>query len=126
MLSPAGAFCAMLYPLMPTPELASLMLLFAIIGTTASAATSPSCIIAITPGELRGQATALFYFVVNLLGALLAPPLVSFVTDWMGTPDDLKFAMVLVAAGFSVVMLSVLFAGLDSFKRSAMACAAMG
>ncbi len=117
---------AMLYPLMPTPELASLMLLFAIIGTTASAATSPSCIIVITPGELRGQATAMFYFVVNLLGALIAPPLVGFVTDVMGAPDDLKYAMVIVAAAFGIVMLSVLFAGLGSFKHSAAERAAVG
>jgi MFS family permease len=110
---------AMLYPLMPSAELASVMLFFAIIGTSASAATSPSCIIAITPGELRGLATAMFYFAVNLLGALIAPPVVGIVTDWMGAPEDLKYAMVIVAFGFSIVMLGVLVFGLASFKRSA-------
>ena len=117
---------AMLYPLMPSAELASVMLFFAIIGTSASAATSPSCIIAITPGELRGLATAMFYFAVNLLGALIAPPVVGIVTDWMGAPEDLKYAMVIVAFGFSIVMLGVLVFGLASFKRSAAERAAAG
>ena len=109
-----------LYPLMPTPELASFMVFFAIVATTASAATSPSCIIAITPGELRGQATAVFYLVINLIGSLLTPPLLGAITDWFGNPEDLRYALVIVTASFGAVMLAVLWAGYGSFKRSAM------
>ena len=108
-----------LYPLMPTPELAALMFFFAIFATTLTTATSPSCIIAITPGELRGQAIALFYLIINLGGALVTPPLLGAITDWMGDPKDLKYAMVMVTAGFGAVMLIVLWAGFGSFKRSA-------
>ncbi len=116
----------LLYPLMPTPELASAMVFFAVVATTASAATSPSCIIAITPGELRGQATAVFYLVINLIGSLLTPPLLGAMTDWFGDPADLRYALVIVTAGFGAIMLIVLWAGFGSFKRSAAERAGVG
>lgn len=115
-----------LYPLMPTPELASVMLFIFVFGMSVASGTSPSCIIAITPGELRGQATALFFFVINLGGSLISPPLVGLLTDAMGDPADLKYALAFVALGFSVFMVSTLWFGLRSFKHSAAALTAAG
>ena len=108
-----------LYPLMPTAELSAAMFAVAIFATTMTAATSPSCIIAITPGELRGQATALFYLVINLIGSLVTPPLLGAITDAFGNPKDLKYAIVIVTAGFGTVMLLTFWRGFESFKQSA-------
>lgn len=115
-----------LYPLMPTPELASVMLFIFVLGMSIASGTSPSCIIAITPGELRGQATALFFFIINLGGSLISPPLVGLLTDAMGDPADLKYALALVALGFGLFMIAALWLGLRSFKRSAAALAEAG
>jgi len=95
------------------------MFAVAIFATTMTAATSPSCIIAITPGELRGQATALFYLVINLIGSLVTPPLLGAITDAFGNPKDLKYAIVIVTAGFGTVMLLTFWRGFESFKQSA-------
>lgn len=115
-----------MYPLMPSPELASVTLFMFVFGMSIASGTSPSCIIAITPGELRGQATALFFFIINLFGALISPPLVGFVTDVMGDPADLKYALAVVALGFSAFMIVTLWLGLRSFKHSAAALTAAG
>ena len=81
--------------------------------------TSPSCIIAITPGELRGQATVVFFFVINLFGALVGPTLTGLLTDLMGDPADLKYSLAIVALVFGVFMNVVLWLGFKSFKQSA-------
>ena len=117
---------AVLYPLMPTPELGSAMLFMFMLGMSIASGTSPSCIIAITPGELRGQATVVFFFTINLFGSLAGPPLVGFITDAMGDPADLKYGLAYVAAGFGLFMILVLWAGFGSFKRSAAERAAAG
>ena len=115
LLVPATA----LYPLMPKPELSAVFFAVAIFATTMSAATSPSCIIAITPGELRGQAIALFYLVINLCGSMITPPLLGAITDAFGDPKDLKYAIVIVSVGFGVVMIAIFWWGFGTFKRSA-------
>ena len=117
---------SVLYPLMPTPFLSAGLFAVAIFATTMSAATSPSCIIAITPGELRGQAIALFYLVINLIGSLFTPPLLGAITDAFGDPKDLKYAIALVSAGFGVVMIAIFWWGFGTFKRSAEERAGMG
>lgn len=115
-----------LYPLMPTPVLSAVFFAVAIFATTASAATSPSCIIAITPGELRGQAIALFYLVINLLGSMVTPPLLGAITDAFGDPRDLKYAIVIVSVSFGVVMIGIFWWGFETFKKSAEERAGVG
>jgi len=110
---------SVLYPLMPTPFLSAALFAIAIFATTMSAATSPSCIIAITPGELRGQATALFYLVINIVGSLFTPPLLGAITDAFGDPKDLKYAIALVSGAFGVVMIAIFWWGFATFKKSA-------
>ena len=110
---------SVLYPLMPTPFLSAALFAVAIFATTMSAATSPSCIIAITPGELRGQATALFYLVINMVGSLFTPPLLGAITDAFGDPKDLKYAIALVSGAFGAVMIAIFWWGFATFKKSA-------
>ena len=110
---------ATLFPLMPSAELASVLLFIYFLGMSIASGTSPSCIIAITPGELRGQATVVFFFTINLFGALVGPPLVGIITDVMGDPTDLKYGLAFVALGFGLFMNVVLWLGFKRFKQSA-------
>jgi len=114
---------ATIFPLMPSAELASVMLFIYFLGMSIASGTSPSCIIAITPGELRGQATVVFFFVINLFGSLVGPPMVGLITDAMGDPTDLKYGLAIVALVFGIFMNVVLWLGFNSFKQSANALA---
>lgn len=72
----------------------------------------PTTLQDIVPGWLRGQATALFFFVINLLGLGIGPTAVALVTDRVfGYDAALRYSIPLVAIPLilvgSVLLLSV-------------------
>jgi MFS family permease len=72
----------------------------------------------ITPNQMRAQTTALYYFVINILG-LLGPTVVGLVTDY-GFGDDgaLRWSLSIVCAGASVLGLVFLTANLPHYRAS--------
>ena len=112
-----------LFPLMPSGELAVAMLFIGFVGMSITSGTSPSSIIAITPSDLRGQMTALFWMVINLFGALVGPPMVGLITDGFGDPAALKYGVSITAAFFGVIMNLGLWWGLRHYRASAQAMA---
>ncbi len=112
-----------LFPLMPTGEAAVAVLFLGFIGMSITSGTSPSSIIAITPSELRGQMTALFWMVINLFGALVGPPMVGAITDAFGDPQALKYGVSITAGCFGLIMNLGLWWGLRHYRNSAQAVA---
>ncbi len=108
-----------LFPLMPTGEAAVAVLFLGFLGMSITSGTSPSSIIAITPSELRGQMTALFWMMINLFGALVGPPMVGLITDAFGDPAALKYGVSITAACFGVIMNLGLWWGLKHYRASA-------
>jgi len=108
-----------IFPLMPTPEAAVVVLFFGFLGMSITSGTSPSAVIAITPGHLRGQMTAVFFLVINLFGSILAPPMVGYITDRLGDPAMLKYGMSITVAFFGTIMIIGLWTGLPAFRRAA-------
>ena len=74
---------AVLVPLMPSPELAVVMLIPATLGAAAMTATGVAALMMITPNQLRAQTTALYYFVINVLGLSIGGAAVGMVTDYV-------------------------------------------
>jgi len=64
----AGTPCAILYPLMPTPELAVAVLSLQWFCAMLSPGPQNAALQIITPNQMRGQVTALFLFVFNVVG----------------------------------------------------------
>ena len=115
--------CFVLFPLMPSAEGAIAVLFVGFLGMSITTGTSPSSIIAITPSELRGQMTALFFMVINLFGALVGPPMVGLITDAFGDPAALRYGVSITAACFGIVMNIGLWWGLRHYQASARAMA---
>ncbi|RYG14155.1 MAG: MFS transporter [Burkholderiales bacterium] len=69
--------------LSPTPWMAVLMLLPASVGTTAATASGLSALMTVTPNQMRAQASACYYLVVNLLGLTLGPTGIAIFTDYV-------------------------------------------
>lgn len=87
-----------LMPLMPTPELAIAMMIPATIGGALPTAAGSASVVAIAPPNMRAQIMALYYFVLNLVGLMVGPTLVGYLTDEVfGVETDLNKAMSLVA-----------------------------
>ncbi|MGC4251969.1 MAG: MFS transporter [Sphingobium sp.] len=84
--------CA-LYPVMPTPELAVVLMFVAFVGKSVGTASGPAALTLIVPPKLYARSTAVFYAVISIFGALLGPPLVGWAVDLMGDPKALGVIM---------------------------------
>jgi MFS family permease len=85
---------SVLVPLMPTPELAIAMLIPSSVGAAVVTATGPAGLMMITPNQVRGQTTALYYFVINVLGLSVGGAAVGLVTDYVfGDEMSLRYTL---------------------------------
>jgi len=106
-------------PLMPTPELAILMLAPHVIGAAGITAAGGAALMLVTPNQLRGQATAMYYFIISLAGLTLGPLSVAVFTDYVFQDEAaLRYSMAIV--GFAAPLLSVICAVLmrHSYRQS--------
>jgi len=83
-------------PLMPTGELAFLVWLGNLAGLSMVSAAAPVALLAITPGEMRGQVSALFYMVIMLAGLVIGPLAVGIFNDQLFAGERLAAACALV------------------------------
>ena len=102
---------------MPSAELAVAMQLFAFTGQAMAAAAGPASITLIAPGQIKSQATALYYLCIGVFGQLLGPPPVGLMTDLLGDPGKLRYAMTIEAATIGMLALVLVGAGLSRFRR---------
>lgn len=112
---------SMLAPLMPTAELAVGMLVPASIGAAGVTATGAAALMMVTPNQLRAQTTALYYFVINMIGLSIGGAAVGAITDYVfGDELALRYTLALVATGAGLVGFVFLWINLR-FYRQAMA-----
>ncbi|MEO8224057.1 MAG: MFS transporter [Gammaproteobacteria bacterium] len=83
-------------PLMPTGELAFLVWLGNLAGLSMVSAAAPVALLAITPGEMRGQVSALFYMIIMLTGLVVGPLAVGLFNDQLFGGANLARACALV------------------------------
>jgi MFS family permease len=106
-----------LYPVMPSAELAIAALMFAFVGQAMAAAAGPATLTLIAPGQIKSQATAIYYLAIGIAGQLLGPLPVGLMTDLFGDPADIRYAMTIQAAVIGTLALIVVAAGLGSYRR---------
>lgn len=110
---------AILSPLMPTASLSFVFIAILVLATSAPWGVAVSAIQQITPNEMRGQVSALYLFVVNLIGIGFGPTLVALLTDGVFGQDSLlKYSMVCVGTGAAIAAAAVLFVGVKPFRES--------
>jgi MFS family permease len=110
---------SVLVPLMPTPELALLLLVPSTLGGAAVTACGSAALMMITPNEFRAQVSALYYFVINLLGLTLGPSAVAMVTDFgFGYDGALRWSLAIVCAAAGVFALGFLAAHLPRYRAA--------
>lgn len=98
-----------LFPLMPTPELAVLWFIPATLGAAAPTAAGAAALVTIAPPHMRAQIAAIYYFSISLIGGVLGPPAVAFVTDYyFGSEADLRFSLAIVAGGAGLIGIALL------------------
>jgi MFS family permease len=108
-----------LFPLMPSGELALLVLVPAAFTSSMPFGCAAAAIQEMMPNPMRGQASALFLFVVNLIGLGLGPTVVALCTDYVfGDEAMLGYSLLIVATVAHVSAAILLSAGLKPFRDS--------
>ena len=114
----ATGYC--LFPLMPSPLLAVLLLIPATIGAAAPTAAGTAAVVAISPPTMRAQVVAFYYFVLNAVGFFVGPTAVALVTDfYFADESQLRYSMFVVAAVVSVIGMMLLLYNLPHFRSAA-------
>ena len=73
----------------------------------------------IMPNEMRGQATALYFFVINFLGLGLGPTLIALMTDYAFKNDNSIYLSLSIVCGVTLILSAALLAfGLKPYRRS--------
>lgn len=106
-------------PLMPTPELAALMLIPATIGGAVPTATAGAALMMIVPNQLRAQTTAIYYFVINVLGLTIGPFAIAVFTDQVFRDESmLRYSIAIVSFSAGIIALGFLITNIKHFRNS--------
>ena len=100
-------------PLVTTPALSIALFMVAYFFTNFHV-LAPACIVAITPNQMRGQLSALYVFIVNILGLGLVAGFTDFV---FGSDQALGKSLAATSAILGPLGFILLFLGLRSYNR---------
>lgn len=89
--------------------------------------TAPASIQDMTPGPMRGQATALYTGILNVIGFGVGPLLVALFTDNLfADPALLRYSMVIVLVVSILIALGCLGANLAAYRSTVAVCERWG
>lgn len=108
-----------LYPLMPSGELAMVLYIPSILGGAMASACGAAAVVHIAPNQVRAQATAIYWLIINVVGLMLGPTSVGFMTDALGDPSYLKYSMALIPLAVGVPAILLIMWGLKYYKAAA-------
>ena len=110
--------CATAFPLMPTPTLAVVVLAILNIFAASPWGAASAALAAVTPAPLRAQAAALFFMAVSIVGGMGGPIVVAQLTDHVFGAPNIRYSISVLAVGGMTLAVSLLVAGLDSFRKT--------
>jgi len=115
-------FTGLAYPLVSSGTVAMILLAPTVFFVAMPFGVAPAAIQEMMPNPMRGQASAIYLFVVNLIGLVglgLGPSVVAWITDF-GFHDEsmLRYSLVIVGAVAHVVAAVLLWLGIGQFRKS--------
>ncbi|MEM9570468.1 MAG: MFS transporter [Pseudomonadota bacterium] len=96
---------AILPLLMPSAELAFVILFVNTAGIGIVSAMAVTSVLAITPAQIRGQVVALYYMAISLSGLFLGPTGVGFLSTNVFGEDNVKYAIAVLPVIFGTIPL---------------------
>jgi len=109
----------LVYPLVPNGYWAAALLVPAAFLASAPFGVSAAAIQQMMPNSMRGQASAIYLFTINLIGLGLGPSAVAAATDFVFEDDQaVRYSLVSVATFAHLGSTTLLWAGLKPFLAS--------
>ena len=104
---------------MPTAEWAVVMLVPASIGGGVATAIAGAALMMIVPNQLRAQTTAIYYFIMNVLGLTLGPLCIALMTDYVfADPAALRYSIAWVSGLTGIIAIGLLLTNVRYFRQS--------
>jgi MFS family permease len=111
--------CVLTFPLMDSALWAAVLMAPTVFFLSMPFGVAPAAIQEIMPNSMRGQASAIYLFVITLIGLGIGPTAVALVTDYVFADDNaLRYSLLIVTAFAvfsSIVLLSM---GLKPYRES--------
>ena len=108
-----------LFPLMPTPELAMLFLIPCLFLQATMFGVAPAALQQLAPNEMRAQISAVYLFVINLIGLGAGPTVIALVTDRVFHDDSmLRYSLLYVCAAAWLLSALLWWVGLAPYRRT--------
>lgn len=80
---------------------------------------APAAIQEIMPNPMRGQASAVYLFVITLLGLGIGPTAVALITDYVFNDDAaLRYSLLIVSSVVTVIAIGLLYSSLKPYRAS--------
>ena len=115
----AGLPFVMLFPLAPSANAAAALLVPVVFFMSMPFGVAPAAIQQMMPNTMRAQATAVYLFVINLVGIGLGPTIVAALTERVfHDPRAVHLSLLIVGAVSYVLAIALLWAGLRPYRRS--------
>jgi len=109
----------MLYPIVSSPNLAAALLIPTVFLASAPFGVAPAAIQQMMPNAMRGQASAIYLFVVNLIGLGLGPYAVAATTQYIFRDDQaVRYSLLIVATIAHLVAAVLLWWGMKAYLIS--------
>lgn len=106
-------------PLMPTGELAFLLAIPATMFAAMPWGIAPAAIQEIMPNQMRGQASAVYLFIISLIGLGLGPQALALVTDYVFRDEkQIHMSLMWTTTLAHVGSAALLWIGLAHFRKS--------
>jgi MFS family permease len=107
------------YPLMPTATWAAVLITPAVFFSSVPFGIAPAAIQRMMPNTMRAQATAVYLFVINLIGMGLGPTVVAALTeDVFKDKQAVHYSLAIVGGVSQTIAGILLLAGLKRYRRS--------
>lgn len=107
------------FPLMPNATWATVLLAPTVFCLSMPFGVAPAAIQEIMPNSMRGQASAIYLFVITLIGLGLGPTAVALVTDYVFADDNaLRYSIVIVTTLAVLSSALLLWQGLHPYRES--------
>ncbi|HKE04986.1 MAG TPA: MFS transporter, partial [Blastocatellia bacterium] len=108
-----------LYPVVSDANLAAILLAPTVFLASAPFGVSAAAIQQMMPNTMRGQASAIYLFAINLLGLGVGPSAVAIFTDYVFHNDmSVRYSLLIVATSAHLIAAVLLWIGLKSYRRS--------
>jgi len=108
-----------LYPLMPSPLWIAVILFPAVFTVAMPFGVAPAAIQEMMPNRMRAQASAVYLFILNMIGLGIGPSAVAWCTDLIyKDPNQVGMSLLWVSTIFGVLSALMLYLGMRHFRTS--------